>query len=83
MLYVTICTVRYPELTKTAFKNYGSVMAMAPRWGEKVRANANSARAIQVRYFKLVWLANSSPYAIVTDVITKDLDVNQRRTNDC
>ena len=52
-------------------------MAMAKRWGKSVRGKANAARSNQVRYFKLVWLANDSPYAIVTNVITKDLDVKE------
>ena len=52
-------------------------MAMATRWGKKVRGRANQARATQVRHFKLVWLAKISPYAIVTNVLTKDLDVNK------
>ena len=77
MLYVTICTVRYPELVNTANKNYGGVMAMATRWGKKVRGRANQAKATQVRHFKLVWLAKSSPYAIVTNVLANDLDVNE------
>ena len=77
MLYVTICTVRYPELMNTANKNYGGVMAMATRWAKKIRGKANQARATQVRHLKLVWLAKSSPYAIVTNVLTKDLDANE------
>ena len=52
-------------------------MAMATRWGTKVRGKANQARATQVRHLKLVWLAKSSPYAIVTNVLTKDLDANE------
>ena len=52
-------------------------MAMATRWGKKVRGKANQARATQVRHLKLVWLAKSSPYAIVTNVLTKDLDANE------
>ena len=50
---------------------------MATRWGKKVRGKANQARATQVRHLKLVWLAKSSPYTIVTNVLTKDLDANE------
>ena len=52
-------------------------MAMATRWAKKIRGKANQARATQVRHLKLVWLAKSSPYAIVTNVLTKDLDANE------
>ena len=52
-------------------------MAMATRWGIKVRGRANQAKPTQVRHFKLVWLAKSSPYAIVTNVLANDLDVNE------
>jgi len=47
---------------------------MAATWGSSIKAKANVARAQQVRYFKQVWLANGSPHAIVTNVLTKDLD---------
>jgi hypothetical protein len=78
MYYVTISTVRrYPDLTNTAMKNHGSVAAMALKWGKVVRGKANQARSQQVRYFKLVWLANGSPHAIVTNVLTKDLDAKE------
>ena len=50
---------------------------MAAKWGNVVKGKANQARAQQVRFFKQVWLANGSPHAIVTNVLTKDLDAKE------
>jgi hypothetical protein len=77
MHFFSCATVRYPELANTAIKNHGSVTAMALYWGQDIKGKANQARAQQVRYFKQVWLANGSPHAIVSNVLTKDLDVKE------
>ncbi len=50
---------------------------MAARWGKSIKGKANQARAQQVRFFKQVWLANGSPHAIVTNVLTQDLDAKE------
>ena len=55
--------------------NYnGSVQRMAEKWGKSVKGKANLARATQLRFFKQVWLQNSSPHALVINVISADLD---------
>jgi hypothetical protein len=55
--------------------NYnGSVQRMAEKWGKSVKGKTNLARANQLRFFKNVWLSNSSPHALVTNVIATDLD---------
>jgi hypothetical protein len=61
-----------------AKNNHGTVLAMATKWGIRVRRKANNARSQQLRYFKNVWLSNTSPHAIVTNVIAKDLDKKTR-----
>jgi hypothetical protein len=58
-------------------KNHGSVTAMAIKWEKVVRVKTNQARSQQVRSFKLVWLSNGSPHAIVINVLTKDLDLKE------
>ena len=50
---------------------------MAAKWGVSVRGIANIKRAEQTRFFKNVWLSNNSPYSLVTNVITTDLDKKQ------
>ena len=60
-----------------AKSNYGTVKAMAAKWGVSVRGIANIKRAEQTRFFKNVWLSNNSPYSLVTNVITTDLDKKQ------
>ena len=58
--------------------NYnGSVQRMAEKWGKSVKGKANLARANQLRFFKTVWLSNSSPHALVTNVIAADLDIKE------
>jgi hypothetical protein len=60
---------------KCAMENHnGSVQRMAEKWGKSVKGKANLARANQLRFFKLVWLSNSSPHALVINVISTDLD---------
>ena len=58
--------------------NYnGSVQRMAEKWGKSVKGKANLARATQLRFFKVVWLQNSSPHALVMNVISTDLDIKE------
>ena len=58
--------------------NYnGSVQRMAEKWGKSVKGKANLARATQLRFFKQVWLQNSSPHALVMNVISTDLDIKE------
>ena len=54
--------------------HHGSVQRMAEKWGKDVKGKANIARANQLRFFKQVWLSNSSPHALVINVISADLD---------
>jgi hypothetical protein len=60
-----------------AKSNYGTVKAMAAKWGVSVRGIANIKRAEQTRFFKAVWLSNKSPFSLVTNVISTDLDKKQ------
>ncbi len=66
---------RYKELQELARTDYGGVAAMARTWSRIVRTKANNERAVQIRYFKKVWLRNISPYTLVRNVIEQDLNV--------
>ena len=58
--------------------NHGSVLKMAEYWGRDVRTLASKKRAEQTRYLKKVWLTNSSPHAIVYNVVGTDLEQEDR-----
>ena len=48
---------------------------MARTWSRVVRTKANNERAIQIRYFKKLWLSNKSPHTMVRNCIEQDLNV--------
>lgn len=48
---------------------------MARTWSRVVRTKANNERAIQIRYFKKLWLSNNSPHTMVRNCIEQDLNV--------
>ena len=52
-------------------------MAMATKWASSVRGIASKKRAEQTRFFKKVWLSNDSPYSLVTNCLSTDLDKKQ------
>jgi hypothetical protein len=47
-----------------ARNDYGGVAPMARTWSRIARTKANNERAVQIRYFKKVWLSNNSPYTM-------------------
>ncbi len=55
--------------------NYGGVRAMAATWSRIVRTKANNERAVAIRYFKRLWLANDSPVQLVRNCMESDLNV--------
>ena len=77
LIFLFLC-YRYDELTTMAKDNHGSVLKMAEYWGRDVRTLASKKRAEQTRYFKKVWLTNSSPHAIVYNVVGTDLEQEDR-----
>ena len=50
---------------------------MATKWAPNVRGIASKKRAEQTRFFKKVWLSNNSPYSLVTNVLSTDLEIEQ------
>jgi hypothetical protein len=58
-----------------AMANYGGVRAMAATWSRIVRTKANNERAVAIRYFKKLWLANNSPFQLVRNCLESDLNV--------
>ena len=50
---------------------------MAIKWAPNVRGIASKKRAEQTRFFKAVWLSNNSPYSLVTNCLSNDLDKKQ------
>ena len=50
---------------------------MATKWAPNVRGIASKKRAEQTRFFKAVWLSNNSPYSLVTNCLSNDLDKKQ------
>ena len=54
---------------------YGGVRAMARMWSRVVRTKANNERAVQIRYFKQMWLKNNSPFQLVRNCLESDLNV--------
>ena len=47
------------------------------KWAPNVRGIASKKRAEQTRFFKAVWLSNNSPYSLVTNCLSNDLDKKQ------
>jgi hypothetical protein len=58
-----------------AMTKYGGVLAMARTWSRVVRIKANNERAVQIRYFKQMWLKNNSPLQLVRNCLESDLNV--------
>ena len=58
-----------------AMTKYGGVLAMAKTWSRVVRTKANNERAVQIRYFKQMWLKNNSPFQLVRNCLESDLNV--------
>jgi hypothetical protein len=78
-----MCHNRYTELQELARTDYAGVHAMARTWSRIVRTKANNERAVQIRYFKKVWLSNNSPYKLVRNCIEQDLNVMEGQMEVC
>ena len=55
--------------------NYDGVRAMATLWSRIVRTKANNERAVAIRYFKKLWLANIAPFQLVRNCLESELNV--------
>ena len=58
-----------------AMANYGTVRSMAATWSRVVRTKANNERAVAIRFFKILWLKNNSPFQLVRNCLESDLNV--------
>ncbi len=74
---------RYAELQELASNDYGGVAAMARTWSRVVRTKANNERAVQIRYFKKIWLSNNSPYTMARNCIEQDLNILEGEMEIC
>jgi hypothetical protein len=67
---------RYSDLIELAKNEYGSVHNMAIVWEKKIKKRACQQRSIFVSEIKKLWLGNNSPFAIATNCLTTDLNIN-------
>ncbi len=70
---------RYPELHATAVQKYDGAKKMAKAFGPFAQDRATKERSQFVSKVKEVWFKNVSPFALVNNVLQKDLNKKMAR----
>lgn len=72
-----IFSTRYPELQAIATNSYGTPRKMARLYGPFTRDRATKERSVFVANCRGVFFKNDSPFALVQNVLTPDLNKKQ------